>query len=541
LHHQSHARGRFWKRTTTLLTTVAAAAALMLAGCTAAPPADSESTGGSLRIATPDGVPAAFNLGSAYPLSTLTFYEVAWPLFLPSQSDFDIENGLADSYERSDDGLVHTIGIREGMTFHDGSAIDAASVVEVLESYFFADSPLRDEGAYSIVSGAFGSPPTIASVEAVDDLTVAITLTEPRADIRDPLFQMPIMNPRVMAEEGWETDVELLGQAGSGPFRITNFSPGAFIEFERYEDFIEPVSLDRLRIEQIVDPAARALAVQSGNVDVALELTPEDHVRLAGTEGFQEHASQAGNNVFMRLLPPHLPELDDPRVREAISLAMNVEAYREAFLNPATAQASTQPVVVAGVAGHNPSIPAHEYDPEKARELLEEAGVTDLTLRTLTMETSGPLLELRAMHEAVAADLEAVGITVELDVVDEPTYFAERYNYDYEILWYGNGYNPDFIFRLFYLGYPNPWSEPYPLADPRVAQLVREATTSIDRDQQIANWQELQRLNHDELFVGVPIADVGSSAISTAQVHGFELGWSDRGKLAWLFQDTTVG
>lgn len=539
--HLTHSRGRFWKRTTKYLAAFAAAAALVLAGCTAAPPANEESTGGSLRIATPDGVPAAFNLGSAYPLSTLTFYEVAWPLFLPSPTDFDIENGLADSYERSDDGLTHTIGIREGMTFHDGSAVDAASIVEVLESYFFADSPLRDEGAYSIVSGAFGSPPTVASIEAADDLTVEIELTEPRADIRDPLFQMPIMNPRIMAQDGWATDVELLGQAGSGPFRITNFSPGAFVEFERYEDFVEPVSLDRLRIEQIVDPAARALAVQSGNVDVALELTPEDHVRLAGTAGFQEHASQAGNNVFMRLLPQHLAELDDPRVRQAIGLAMNVEAYREAFLNPATAVASTQPVVVNGVGGFDPSIPAHEYDPDTARELLEEAGVTDLTLRTLTMETSGPLLELRAMHEAVAADLEAVGITVELDVVDEPTYFAERYDYDYEILWYGNGYNPDFIFRLFYLGYPNPWSAPYPLADTRVAQLVREATTSVERDQQIAAWQELQRLNHDELFVGVPIATVGSSAISTDQVHGFELAWSDRGKLAWLFEDTTVG
>ncbi|WP_448002152.1 ABC transporter substrate-binding protein [Agromyces bauzanensis] len=509
-----------------------------LAAC--APAADEPIAGGSLTIAVPDGVPSAYNLGSTYPTTNFTAYLMAWPLFLASEEDFDIAPGIATEYEASSDGLTHTIGLREGMTFHDGSPIDAPAVVAVLESYFFEDSPLRDEGAYSLVGAAFGNPVAIDSVIAVDDRTVKITLTSPRVDIRDPLFQMPIMNPAIISDPAYGTSVELLRDAGSGPFRVTNFAPDEFVELERYEDFFEPVSLDRVRIELQPDPAARALALESGSVDIALELTAEDQARLTSTGRFQTHASKPANNVFLRFFPAHSAEMQDPRVREAIWLAMDRQSYRAAFLNPAAAEDSTQPVVVPGVAGYNDDIEYRDYDPDRARELLDEAGVETLDIKTLTRATSGPILALGKMQEAIAADLKKVGINVEITEVDTATFFAERYNYDFEVGWYGDTYNSDFVFRLFYRGAPDPWTPPYALGDPGVQALVEGATISADQDERIAAWEELQRLNHDEYFIGVPIAAVGNSAVASTRVHDFSLAWNNRAAIAWLHKRTTV-
>ncbi|MGI5207678.1 ABC transporter substrate-binding protein [Spirillospora sp. CA-108201] len=495
----------------------------------------------TLRIVAPDGVPADFYLGTAYPLGIFSMYQMAWALFLPGEDDFSITNGLASSYRASSDGLVHTIGVKEGFTFHDGSPVDAEAVAKVLHSYLFANDPLRDEGPYGAVSAAFGSPSIVREVKVVDPGSVKVVLSQARSDIRDQLLQMPILNPKVLAKPGYGKSVKDLRDAGSGPFRITDFSPGEFVEFERYPKFPEKVSLDRLRLQQVADPAARALAMQGKNADVVLDLAPEDHKRLAGIDGNKEYAATPSSNVFFRFFTPKHPELKDPRVRKAIWLALDRDAYRTAFFNPTSSHKVDQPVVVKGVQGYNDGLDDLNHDLAQAKALMQQAGVQRLTLRAITMESSGPILSLRRLHEAIAADLKKIGIDVKIDVVDSATYLSDRYNYDYEVLWYGNSFNPDFIFRLFYLGYPKPWAAPSPLADRRVADLVTHASTEVDRAKQVAAWQELQRLNNEELFMGVPIVSVGTSAVASSRVRDFELGWNNRGALVWLFKNVAVG
>ncbi|WP_179271910.1 ABC transporter substrate-binding protein [Actinomadura meyerae] len=489
----------------------------------------------------PDGVPADFYLGTAYPLGIFSMYQMAWPLFLPGEDDFSIANGLASSYRASSDGLVHTIGVKKGFTFHDGSPIDAAAVTKVLHSYFFEDDSLRDDGPYGAVSAAFGSPTIVREVTAVDAGTVKVVLSQARLDIRDPLFQMPILNPKVLAKPGYGKSVADLRDAGSGPFRVTGFSPGEFVEFERYRAFPEKVSLDRLRLQQVPDPGARALAMQGKNADVVLDLAPEDHERLAGMDGNKQFAATPSSNVFFRFFTPKHPELEDPRVRRAIWLALDRDAYRTAFFNPTSSHKVDQPVVVKGVQGYSDGLDDLNHDLAQAKVLMRQAGVQRLTLRAITMESSGPILSLRRLHEAIAADLKKIGIEVKIDVVDPATYLSDRYNYDYEVLWYGNSFNPDFIFRLFYLGYPKPWAAPSPLADRRVADLVKNASSEVDHAKQVAAWQRLQRLNGEELFMGVPIASVGTSAVADGRVRGFDLGWHNRGALVWLFKNVAVG
>ncbi|MFI6285361.1 ABC transporter substrate-binding protein [Streptomyces sp. NPDC051018] len=488
-------------------------------------------TSRSLRIVTPDGVGQDYYLGNSYPWNLLTMVHLAWPLFLGSRTDFGMDNALAESYEASPDGLTHTVTIRPALTFHDGSPLDARAVAEVLGSYFFAGHRLRDKGTYGMVAAAFGTPATVAKVEATGDRTVRIRLTKPKSDIRDPLNAMRIMNPKILARSGYGTDEKALRDIGSGPFRLTRFAPGSFVEFERFTDFFEKGNIDRLRYELVADPAARALALRSGEADLSFELTRDDHEKLAADPGFSGHVSAPANNVFFRFTTPKKPQLEDRRVREAIWLATDRAAYRKAFFNSSTVAPSTQAVVVPGIRGHAPGLQDRPHDLTRARKLLDQAGVRNLKLSTMTVETSGPIMALRSLHEAVAADLKKVGIDVDIKVADQATYFAERFNHDYEILFYGNTFDPGLLFRLFYIGTPKPWERPSPLADPAVRKLVDTAASSVDPKEQERLWQQLQRLNHEELLMGFPIANVGTSVIAAKHVRDLRLTWLNRTSL----------
>src|SRR5690606_37348664 len=101
------------------------------------------SRGGALRVATPDGVPADYFIGTSFSQPLQSMFHMAWPLYHASATDFEMANALAAGYRAAPDGLAHTITLRKDLVFHDGSPIDGEAVAENLRSYFFEDHPLR--------------------------------------------------------------------------------------------------------------------------------------------------------------------------------------------------------------------------------------------------------------------------------------------------------------------------------------------------------------------------------------------------------------
>jgi ABC-type transport system substrate-binding protein len=172
-----------------------------------------------------------------------------WPLFRTRPASFEIINALADGYTPSTDRLTHKVTLRSDIKFHDGSPIDATSVAANLNAAFNQTDPLRGPGAYQAITTFFGGfPGNFKSVEVNDPRTLTISLNSPRADLRGALCYIYMVNRKVMQAnaQAYGTDVALLKNAGSGPFRIADFQPGQFVEFTRFDGFVEEAYVDKL-------------------------------------------------------------------------------------------------------------------------------------------------------------------------------------------------------------------------------------------------------------------------------------------------------
>jgi ABC-type transport system substrate-binding protein len=167
-----------------------------------------------------------------------------------------------------------------------------------------------------------------------DPRTLTIPLNAPRADLRGALCYIYIVNPKVILAnpQGYGTDVALLKNAGSGPFRMADFQPGRFVEFTRVDGFFEEAYLDKLRIQGVADPSARFLALKDGQAHVATGLSRADYEAASKDPSFRVHLSNPGGNVFMAFNATKNDVLRGGKdVLEAIVRAMNRQACADSF------------------------------------------------------------------------------------------------------------------------------------------------------------------------------------------------------------------
>ena len=304
--------------------------------------------------------------------------------------------GLAESWEYSDDGTVLTMKIRQGVTFHDGATLDANAVKANIEH---AKAGTETDVARDLAP--------IEEVRVVDPATVELVLDSPNAAMVGILSDRAgiQISPQALSS-GVNLDETMVG---AGPFELVDYVPGSGAQYRRFEDYWgEPAKVANLEIRILPDPTARFNAVRSGDVDAA---------PIAASD--IEAAEGAGLQVPMKTTVSYMniyenrshPALQDVRVREAILYAINREAICEAVLF-GHCELTDQPFPPGYFAndGSGDQI-LYPYDPDKARALLEEAGVSDLSL---DMIVAAGQADAQAIGEAVQAQLGEVGIAVNL-------------------------------------------------------------------------------------------------------------------------------
>ena len=334
----------------------------------------------------------------------------------------DFENGgalpgLAESWEISDDGLVYTFHIREGMSFHDGEPVTAGAIVRSMTRPINPDDPSYIDGMYMYANQGTGN---WESIEAVDDHTIVLTLIEPNAT-QLMVFSRPdgvIISPKALDEYGAEVG---LNMAAAGPFKIERFVPGQEAVLVANEDYwAGRPYVDRVVIRAFPDEAAILAALEAGEIDVTLyapftavpRLQASDHVRVE--VGAPLVNLFAGANVA-------IAPLDNLHVRLAINNALDREVLIEAGLNGfAEMPASLIGPLDLGFdeAGRDVSV----YDPESARAHLEASGLELPVSLELAFENNRFWPQLA---ELIEADLEAVGFDVTLDRLDTGSFWGK--------------------------------------------------------------------------------------------------------------------
>jgi len=300
---------------------------------------------------------------------------------------------LSKSWEVSEDGTVYTFMLNEGVTFHDGTEMNAEDVVFSLDRARAEDSTNAQKALFA----------GIASVEAVDELTVKVTLSEPNGNFP---FNMAWGDAVIVAPESVETAAT--APVGTGPFSFAEWVQGDHVRLTRNPDYWgEAPALAEATFKFISDPNAAFAAMMAGDVDAfpnfpapetlsQFEADPRFSVIVGSTEG---ETILAMNNKQ--------PPLDDVKLRQAISHAIN----RQEIIDGAMFGFGTP--IGTHFAPHNPDYvdltAMSDHDPEKSKALLAEVGEVG-PLRLMLP----PPTYARRGGEIIAAQLRAVGIETEI-------------------------------------------------------------------------------------------------------------------------------
>ena len=304
--------------------------------------------------------------------------------------DGAIEPALAESWEIAPDGLSWVFHLHDGVTFHDGTPFTAEDVV-------FSFDRAMAEGSLNAQKQLFDG---INEVTAIDDTTVEIGLDAPKGSL---LFNLAWGDAVIVSPATAEGNATK--PVGTGPFRFASWTQGDRIELERNPDYWgAPAQLDRVSFRFIADPTAAFAAMMAGDVDYFPNFpAPENLAQFSADPRFQVLIGSTEGETILAINNAR-PPFDDVRVREALAHAID----RKAIIDGAMFGYGTP--IGSHFAPHNPAYEnltgLSPHDPERAKALLAEAGVTGLA-PTLVLP---PPSYARRGGEIVASQLRAVGI-----------------------------------------------------------------------------------------------------------------------------------
>ncbi|MCL4674916.1 MAG: ABC transporter substrate-binding protein, partial [Pararhodobacter sp.] len=311
-------------------------------------------------------------------------------------SDGSVVPGLAHSWEISDDGLTYTFHLQDGVTFHDGTTMDAEDVKFSLDRARAEDSTNAQKALFA----------GITDVTVIDPLTVQITLGAPNGSM---LFNLAWGDAVIVAPES-------IGDAashpiGTGAFMFQNWVQGDRIDIVRNPDYWgTPAALESATFRFISDPTAAFAAVMAEDVDVFVGFpAPENLPQFEADPRFQVLVGNSEGETILAM-NNKLPPFDNLLVRQAVAHAID----RQAIIDGAMYGIGTP--IGTHFAPHNPDYVdltgISAYDPDRARALLAEAGLPDGFTTTLKLP---PPSYARRGGEIIASQLRAVGITAEIE------------------------------------------------------------------------------------------------------------------------------
>lgn len=330
--------------------------------------------------------------------------------------------GLAESWEVADDGLTWTFHLQEGVTFHDGEPWNADAAIYNYDRQVNQDSPLYDQELNSVGGILLAG---IVSASKVDDMTIQLVTEKPLADLPSMLALGAFGSPKAIEEAG---DDFAEHPVGTGPFKFESLERGRELVLVRNDDYYRGApKLDRLILRPVPEVTARMAALRSGEVQW-IEVPSPDEVPALEAEGF-DVLTNPYSHVWPWVLDTTVPPLDDVRVRQAMNYAIDRETMADALLQGTGAPAFNY--IPASDPGYSEDLDGFEYDPDRARELLAEAGYADGFSVSVSFPTSGSgnMVPI-PMNEALQRDLAEVGIDVSLEPIEWGAMLGDFFNGD---------------------------------------------------------------------------------------------------------------
>ena len=389
--------------------------------------------------------PAYFDDGESAVVSC-NMYE---GLYQYGKTDAKVSPCLAkDLPEISDDGLVYTIKLNEGIKFHDGTDFNAeavkASIERQLEPNRNSDMPYA-----SFVFGEEEAGNGVASVEAVDDYTVKITMRAASAPFVKNLamaLASPIVAPSAI--EAATDGQAITNPVGTGPYKFVDWTKGASVTLVANEDYWgEAPKTKNLVFKIIAEGNTRLTSLINGECDIISSVDPASADQIVDN-GF-ELFSEDGMTINYMAFNTETGKCTDQEVRKAVAQAINVEEMVKSIYGDYATVANS--VMPTWMAPYTKDVKQTAYDPEAAKKTLADKGIT--SLQCITYTTARPYNQKGGSDLAnmIQGYLSAVGVELSITQYDWTTYKTKVQTDPYDICFYGwtgdNG-DPDNFMNL---------------------------------------------------------------------------------------------
>lgn len=490
------------------------------------------------------GSPDTLNPGTAVLSEAYTLFELVYDAMVQLQLDGSYTPELAESWTTSDDGTVWTFTVRDGITWHDGEPLTAG---DIAFSYNF----------YQEQGEAFPFLPVYTdyfeSVEAPDDSTVVITLTEAIPNMESQLVFLYVLPEHIWSAQTGDAAAEFenLDMVGSGPFRLVEYRQNEFVRLEAVKDhYLYPPKIDEVVFQTFDNPDALVQAIRTGQVDMITEmpntavatLRDEANIELVVGAPFAPGVADIIFNLAdEEVCPPEdgvcsgHPALRDRDVRLALAHATDKQKIIDVVLLGLGTPGLT--LIPDGLGlWYNDSIQDYEFSVDTANQILDEAGYLDtdddgvrempdggepLVFR-LNWANDSPNYPREA--ELLSEMWDLVGVELQLQALDPDALTSVCCpTFDFDVILWGWGSDPDPGFLLSVMTtdeIPTGNSETA-YSNPEYDELYVQQATELDQDaRQDLVWQ-MQEIVHRDLPYIVPYYDQSTQAYRTDRFTGW--------------------
>ncbi|MEA2528132.1 MAG: peptide/nickel transport system substrate-binding protein [Thermomicrobiales bacterium] len=450
---------------------------------------------------------------------------------------------LAESWEIAADGLSVSVKLKPNLTFQDGTPVDATAVKWSFDRFLDANHPFYDP-PYNLLSYYLGGPDIdrgLATVEVIDPLSLKFTLKAP-----EPLIESYMSLPYAAVVS--PTAVQAAGNAafgekpiGTGPFQVSSWEKGVRIVLDRNDTYYgEKAKVDQLIIRPIVESAARLTALQQGEVDFIVAMSPEFIPVIQGDPNLQL-LQAPGYHIWWIGLNVHVPPLENVKVRQALNYAVDKQVIVDTILQGAATL--TNGPIIAHSWANDPTVEPYPYDPERAKALLAEAGHPDgFSVKFWVPESGSGMVAPKEIGQIVQADLEKIGVIAEIVTQEWVSYVEDWQNKGLD----AGGYGLAEMSWNFSSTDPGEWLEPNVLtnahppgggfngsfySNPQVDDLLAKAKATLNQDERATYFKQAQAVMREDC-PWIFMFSANNIAAATARLKGIELS-SDPGVVSF--------
>lgn len=432
------------------------------------------------------------------------------------QPPLTIVPALAEGWDISADNLQLTFKLRHGVKFHDGTDFNADAVIFTFKRMSDPNDPYH-KGNFPYYKENFGDfPGNLKGIDKIDDFTVKFTLGKPDGEIlpKLSLFAFAIVSPTAVKKDAANFT---RNPVGTGPYVFKEWIKGDHITVTKNPSYWEgPAKLDTIIWRVIPDNSARTAEMQAGSIQTG-EIAASDIPTLKKNPDVHVITQPAVGTGYLAFNQSD-PKFKDVRVRQAFAYAINRQGIIDAFYG-GLGEVPTQ-FQPPAILGYNTALQYYAYDPNKAKQLLKDAGVSNFTTDFWYMSvTRGYFPDPKAIAQAIASDLAKAGITVNLKTEDWAAYLQDRTDGKlglYMLGWGSDNGDPDNYLGYFFSTVKKEFS----YDNAHLRDLLTKGDQLIDPKQRAPLYQEAQKIINDEVPC-IPIAWNKGVQVARKNVQGF--------------------